>query len=128
MGTILDICFSENLFKMAKRKSKDGTSKRDIPSNNPYKYCSTVEPILEAHCVTKEGLISLPCRATHKVSPRSVKIKENDTLYDIYARHMNCSISFVREWLKLFVIMHKVQLAKKAKQYLKLKGLNIDTW
>ena len=24
--------------------------------------------------------------------------------------------------------MHKVQLAKKAKQYLKLKGLSIDMW
>ena len=41
---------------------------------------------------------------------------------------MDHSISFVREWLKIFVIMHKVQLAKKAKQYLKLKGLSIDTW
>ena len=100
------------------------TSKMDIPSNN----CSTVEPILETHCVTKEGLIGLPCRATHKVSLCSVKIKENDTLYDIYARRMNHSISFVREWLKLFVIMHRVQLAKKAKQYLKSKGLSIDTW
>ena len=83
MDAILDICFSENLFKMPKRKSKDGTSKLDIPSNNPYKYCSTVEPILETHCVTKEGLIGLPYRATHKVSSRSVKIKENDALYDI---------------------------------------------
>ena len=127
MDAILEICFSENLFKMPKRKSKDGTSKRDIPSNNPYKYCSTVEPILETH-VTKEGLISLPCRATHKVSPHSVKIKENDALYDIYTRCMNRSISFVREWLKVFVLMHKVQLAKKAKQYLKLKGLSIDMW
>ena len=113
---------------MPKRKSKDSTSKRDIPFNNPYKYCSTVEPILETHRVTKEALIGLPCGANHKVSPRSVKIKENDALYDIYARRMNHSISFVREWLKLFVIMHKVQLAKKAKQYLKSKGLSIDTW
>ena len=114
MDAILDICFSKNLFKMHKRKCKDGTSKMDIPSNNPYKYCSTVEPILETHRVTKEGLVGLPCRATHKVSPRSIKIKENDILYDIYARCMNHSISFVGEWLKLFIIMHKVQLAKKA--------------
>ena len=78
MDAILDICFSENQFKMPKKKGKDSTSKRDIPSNNPYKYCSTVVPILETHRVTKEGLISLACRATHKVSPRSVKIKEND--------------------------------------------------
>ena len=41
---------------------------------------------------------------------------------------MNRSISFIREWLKLFVIMHKAQLAKKAKQYLKSKGLSVDTW
>ena len=87
-----------------------------------------MDPILETHRVTKEGLISLPCRAMHKVSPRSVKIKENDALYDIYARCMNRSISFIREWLKLFFIMRKAQLAKKAKQYLKSKGLSVDTW
>ena len=102
--------------------------KRDIPSNNPHKYHSAVDPIIEVHWITKEELISLPCRAIHKVSPRSVKIKENNALYHIYARCMNRSISFVREWLKLFVIMHKVQLAKKAKQYLNSKGFSVDTW
>ena len=73
-------------------------------------------------------MINLLCRATHRVSPRSVKIKEDDAMYDIYARCINHPITFVREWLKLFVIMHKAHFAWKANKYLKSKGLSVDSW
>ena len=34
----------------------------------------------------------------------------------------------MREWLKLFVIMHKSALAHKAKLYFSQKGLDVKTW
>ena len=82
----MDICFQESLFKMLKRKGKIGAFKKDIPSNNPHKYCNMIEPILETQQVNKEGIVNLSCRATHSVSPRFVKTKEDDAMYDIYVR------------------------------------------
>ena len=128
MDTILDICFGDNLFKMPKRKGKIGAFKKDIPSNNPHKYCSMDEPILETQRVNKEGIVNLSCTATHRVSPRFVKVKEDDAMYDIYARRIHHSVSFVREWLKLFVLMHRVHFARKADKYLKSKGPSVELW
>ena len=113
---------------MPKRKGKIGTFKNDIPSNNPHKYRSMVEPILETQRVNKEGIVNLSCRATHRVSLRFVKIKEDDAMYDIYARQIDHPVSFVREWLKLFVLMHRVQFVRKADKYLKSKGLSVELW
>ena len=75
-----------------------------------------------------DGIVSLPCRATHQVYPCSVTVKENDALYDIFTKRAGRSTNFMREWLKLFVIMHKAALAQKAKGYFKQKGLDVNTW
>ena len=128
MDAILDICYSENLFKMPERCTKNRRISVNIPNNNPHIYSGEIKPILESQRVKKEGMISLPCRATHRVHPRSVSVKENDALYDIFAKRVGRTTNFMREWLKLFVIMHKTALAQKAKGYFELKGLDITTW
>ena len=37
-------------------------------------------------------------------------------------------IGFMHEWLKLFVLMHRKHIAKKASSYLDSKGLTIELW
>ena len=70
----------------------------------------------------------MPCRATHQVYPCLVTVKENEALYDIFAKRAGRSTAFMREWLKLFVIMHKTALAQKAKGYFNQKGLDVNMW
>ena len=84
MDEILDMCFSEYLFKVQK-----GLFKKDIPSKNPSKYIKEVIPIPEPDRISKEGMAQLSCGPTHKVKQRSIKTPENDNLYPIYAAKIN---------------------------------------
>ena len=121
----MDICFKENLFKMLKRKGKRGAFKKDIPTNNKYKYSGTVIPILETEGISEEGIANLPC---HTSQPLTCKIKEDDALHYIYAKRINQKIGFMYEWLKLLVLMHRKHFTIKASDYLDSKGLNIKLW
>ena len=108
MDEILDTCFSKSLFKVQK-----GLFKKDIPSKNPNKYIKEVIPIPELNRISKEGMAQLSCRPMHKVKPRSIKTRENDNLYTIYAARINQSIGFLCEWLKMFMLMHQKHFTKK---------------
>ena len=34
----------------------------------------------------------------------------------------------MRDWLKLFVVMHQKHIGRKASEYLKSKGLTVELW
>ena len=77
---------------------------KNIPCNNPYKFCKNVEPIMEWDKISREEMVSLPCRATHQIKPWSLQILENHNLYVIYSPHIKQDIDFLCKWLKTFVI------------------------
>ena len=130
MDTILNICFEENYFKMPRRKGKRGIFKTDIPTTNRHKYKEIVEPILEMERITKSGIVNLPCHPSHMVNLRSTMINEDGSLHHIFAKQAGQMMpnGFMREWLKLFVLMHRKHIAKKASSYLDSKGLTIELW
>ena len=80
---------------MPQRRTKGRRISVSIPNNNPHTYSGEIKPILETQRVKKEGMISLPCRATHRVHPRSVTVKENDALYDIFTKKVGRTTNFM---------------------------------
>ena len=69
---------------------------RNIPCNNPYKFCKNVDPIMEQDRISREEMVSLPCRATHQIKPQSLRVLENDNLYAIYSPHMKLDMIFTQ--------------------------------
>ena len=41
--------------------------KQGLPSNNPYGYKVLVTPIYEQQRITRDEMVGLPCRVTHKI-------------------------------------------------------------
>ena len=101
---------------------------KNIPCNNPYKICKSVEPIMERDKISREEMVSLPCWATHQIKPRSLRIHENDNLYVIYSPHIKQDIDFLRKWLKTFVISNCAHFEECASEYLQSKGMSLDIW
>ena len=95
-------------------------------SNNPCGYKVVVDPIYKYQCITRDEMVGLPCRVTHLIKPRSVKIHEDDNLYTIYAPHVNKSVTFMREWLKCLAISNSSLLNQHAKIYLISKGMTLE--
>ena len=85
MDAILNQCFTENLFKMPALQGRRRTSKMKIPTVNKLKYTDDVVPILGNQRLAKNDMVSLDCRATHCIKPKSVYMKDCDTLYAIFA-------------------------------------------
>ena len=101
---------------------------RNIPCNNPYKFCKNVDPILEQDQISREEMVSLPCRGTHQIKPQSLWVLENDNLYAIYSPHIKQDIGFLRKWLKTFVISNRAHFEESASDYLQSKGMSLDIW
>ena len=101
---------------------------KNIPCNNPYKFCKSVEPIMERDKISREEMVSLPWWATHQIKPRSLRIHENDNLYAIYSPHIKQDIDFLRKWLKTFVISNRAHFEECASEYLQSKGMSLDIW
>ena len=77
---------------------------KNIPCKNPHSYCDVVEPIYEIHLVNREELTELPCRTTHRVKALSSKVLENDNLYAIFLKYTKYDVTFIRNWLKVFML------------------------
>ena len=101
---------------------------KDIPCRNPHEYCKEVEPIYEVHRLTRQELSELQCRPTHKIKVRSLKTAENDNLYAIFLQYTNKDVTFLRNWLKVFMLANKRNFAERARKYLSSKVLNYDHW
>ena len=71
--------------------------KQGLLSNNLYGYKVLMTPIYEQQRITQDEMVGLPCRATHKIKARSVKIREEDNLYAIFASYVNKPVSFMRQ-------------------------------
>ena len=102
--------------------------RKNILCNNPYKFCKSVEPIMERDKISREEMVSLPCWATHQIKPCSLRIHENDNLYAIYSPHIKQDIDFLRKWLKTFVISIRAHFEECASEYLQSKGMFLDIW
>ena len=97
---------------------------RNIPCNNPYKFCKNIDPIMERDRIGREEMVLLPCQATHQIKPRSLWVLENDNLYAIYSPHIKQDIGFLHKWLKTFVISNRAHFEESASDYLQSKGMS----
>ena len=98
---------------------------KDIPCKNPHNYCGVVEPIYEVHTVTQQELTELLCRTTHQIKARSSKVLENDNLYAIFLKYTKYYVTFIGNWLKVFMLANNQRHAVK---YLASKVLSYDNW
>ena len=101
---------------------------KNIPCNNPYKFCKSVEPIMERDKISREDMVSLTCWATNQIKPRSLKIHKDDNLYVIYSPHIKQDIDFLPKWFKTFIISNHAHFEEHASNYLQSKGMSLDAW
>ena len=78
--------------------------------------------------ITHGEITDFECIVTHKVKAQPIGVSENDNLYSVFARHIGETVSFIRQWLKFFVLANKKNLNLRATDYMASKGLNFDTW
>ena len=62
------------------------------------------------------------------IKSRSIKHRENDNLYVIYASLISQSLQFIRNWLKSFMLLHKNIMIEKGKFHLDSKKLSYKQW
>ena len=101
---------------------------KEIPTANPHSYSKIVEPIYEVHKVDRRELTELSCRATHQILARSSRVSENDNVYAIFLKYIKQDVTFLRNWLKVFMLANKKNFEIRAKKYLASKVLTFENW
>ena len=94
---------------------------KKIPCKNPHEYCKVVEPIFEIHKVNRQELTELPCRPAHMIKATSSKVSENDNLYAIFLKYTKHDITFIHNWLQVFMMTNKWNFEIHAAEYLMSK-------
>ena len=92
MDAILELTES---FAIEHKTTKIMPKRKTIPSNNPDASCSIVRPILEGQKIHRGEVCSLPCHVSHEIKPQSIKVKESDNLYAIFASQTQQSPYFL---------------------------------
>ena len=87
-----------------------------------------MDPIYEIHKVTRGELTELSCRATHCVKAHSMKLLENDNLYDIFTKFTDQKVAFICRWLKICMLANRRNLELHLSKYLASKGLSYKNW
>ena len=64
----------------------------------------------------------------HEIKLRSVRNKENDNLYAIFAPLISQTPQFIRKWLKTFMLTHESIMMEKGRFYLSTKKLSYTQW
>ena len=103
-------------------------SRHYVPTNNKYKYCMSLQPILETDRVSREEVVELCCRKMHQVKPKTTHIKEDDVLCIIFTIHAGQNPAFMWTWLKLYADKYQHQFKRVGKEYFKSKVLGFDLW
>ena len=91
MDAILELAES---FAIERKTMKIMPKRKKIPSNNPDTFCNIVRQILEGQKICREEVCSLLCHVSHEIKPRSIKVKEDDNLYAIFASQIQQSSYF----------------------------------
>ena len=109
-----------------RKKDKKGQCKSE---ENPWAYQHNLQWLSEADKLTKDELLLLTCRDKYCI--KSVMFENSkdrdDELYRIFGDMVGQTVEFMRCWLRVYVLTHKHQIAKFAKDYLDSKGLDIST-
>ena len=101
---------------------------KDIPCENPHKYSDIVELIYEVRKVSRMELMELSCRPMHKIKASLSRIPENNNLYAIFMRFTNQDVTFICQWLKIFMLANCHNFEIRATKYLSSKVLMYDNW
>ena len=112
----------------AKYETIKGVRCHGIPCNNPWQYTGDLALIYESMRITRGEITDFECIVTHKVKVQPIGVSENDNLYSVFTCRIGETVSFIRQWLKFFVLTNKKNLNLQATDYMASKGLNFDTW
>ena len=64
----------------------------------------------------------------HTIKARSTKITENDNLYALFQQYTKYDITFIRNWLKTFMLTNRRNFELRTKKYLASKVLTYENW
>ena len=104
------------------------TKIKKILCKNPHEYSSVIKLIFEVHKVNRQELMELPCRTTHKIKARSSKVLENDNLYAIFLKYTKYNITFIQNWLKVFMMANRQNFEQCTAKYLASKVFSYNNW
>ena len=121
---------------MSKRKGKGllnkEESKKEFGSGSSVKYSVRMDPLLEGDKLKPGELNMLMCMKDFEAVTdfTSMTEKEKDGhIYMLFGKISKYkSEEYMQKWLSFFIIIHKQTLKAKARRYLNLKKLKLDTW
>ena len=125
-----------SLTNISKRKGKGllnkEESRKEFGSGSSVKYSVCMDPLLEGDKLKLGELNTLTCMKDFEAVTdfTSMTEKEKDGhIYMLFGKISKYkSEEYMRKWLSFFIIIHKQMLKAKARQYLNLKKLKLDTW
>lgn len=123
-----------NLLKTPKAKGRKKGHKKRAPMpifTNPWPYADKLPTLKEDMKLSKEDLGELECRSDYGINCDTQLMtifKKNEELYHIFGAQIEKESSFMRQWVRLYVITNRNRIKNMAADYLETKGLDLSTW
>ena len=91
-------------------KVPKGKKKKALGEDNPWPYKDTVPPLPEADKLTKSDVLQIKCHSHYKIRNNLHIVDEksaNDEVYQMFGEMLSQNVMFMRQWVRVFVLMHK---------------------
>ena len=114
-----------------KRKSIRGKKKQYVPPEftNPWPYVDTLPTMSEALKLDRKSLSELECQREYIIkSDIEFDNNSDDQIYRLFGELISKEPGFMRQWVRLFAIMHRGYIEKLAKDYLANSKLSLVDW
>ena len=98
---------------------------------NPWPYAETLPALTENMKLSREELCNLECRFDYNIKCKTntpSNLDNNDELYRIFGEFIDKDTKFMRQWVRLYTVMHRTYLTNLAKEYLTRKVIDLATW
>ena len=96
---------------------------------NPWDFDDVIQILEEDMSLTKSEVGELECRSNYCIRYlSSIDVNKNDLLYKIYGEQVDKSPSFMRNWMRLYLMTNKKQLECLAQNYLDSTNMKLISW
>ena len=112
-------------------KVPKGKKKKAPGEDNLWPYKDMVPPLPEADKLSKSNVLQIECCSRYKIKTNTHIVDEkstNDEVYQMFGEMLSQNVTFMRQWVQVFVLTHKRFVINLSKDYLKNQNMKPSEW
>ena len=116
---------------VTRSKGPKGKKKKAPGEGNPWPYKDMVLSLPEADKLTRSNVLQIECCSRYKIRNNTHIVDEksaNDEVYRMFGVMLSQNVTFMRQWVQVFILMHKHFVINLSEDYLENQCIKLSEW